>query len=367
MDFVNLWDFEEYARKYLPKQIHDYYSSGATDQQTLHDNVDAYQRIRIRPRVLKGVEQIDTSSTVLGHKVSSPILVAPTAMQRMAHDDGEKATARACAKAGTIMCLSSWATTSLEEVNEAAPDGLRWFQLYIYNDRVTTQNLVKRAEAAGYKAIVLTVDTPILGRREADVKNGFALPPHLQLANFTSSVLSKGVVGGQGKESGLAAYVAGQIDKSLQWKDIAWLKSLTKLPIIVKGIHTAEDAELAIQHGVNAIWVSNHGARQLDGVLAAIDILPEVIQAAKGRVEVYVDGGIRRGTSVFKALAIGAKAVFVGRPVLWGLAAHGESGVSSVLRLLNQEFTTTMALTGCKSIPEISSNHVILPKLSAHF
>jgi len=366
MDFVNAADFEEYARRHLPKQVFDYYSSGATDQQTLKSNVNAFKDIRIRPRVLKGVTNVNTATKILGDHISSPILIAPSAMQKMCHPLGELATAKASGKAKSLMCLSSLATASIEDVAAADSNGLYWFQLYIFNNREITKELVQRAEKAHYKAIVLTVDTPVLGRREDDVRNGFTLPPHLELANFSkNSILGKLELGKKGIESGLMAYIANQISKNLQWDGIAWLRSVTKLPIVVKGIHTREDAIEAIKIGVDAIWVSNHGARQLDGVLAAINMVPEIIQAVqlmmqKGfkKPEVYMDGGIRRGADVFKALALGVNAVFLGRPILWALAAKGEEGVLQMLGLLNSELQTTMILAGCATLQEISLQHI---------
>ncbi|KAE8600882.1 hypothetical protein XENTR_v10013437 [Xenopus tropicalis] len=287
-----------------------------------------------------------------------PICVGSTAMQRMAHPDGETATARACRAVGTGMMLSSWATSSIEEVAEAAPDSLRWMQLYIYKDRNLTKSLVQRAERSGYKAIFLTVDTPYLGRRLADVRNKFQLPPHLRMKNFDTEELAFSSKQGYGEDSGLAVYVAQAIDPSINWNDIEWLRGITSLPIIVKGIVRADDAKEAVKRGVSAILVSNHGARQLDGVPATIDVLQEITEAVDGKVEVYLDGGIRKGTDVLKALALGARAVFVGRPALWGLAYQGEEGVKDVLNILMEEFRLAMSLAGCCSVSEIDKSLV---------
>lgn len=315
---------------------------------TLRENRDAYSRLRIMPKILIDVSKITTKTTILGDVVDSPICIAPSAMQQMAHPDGEIATSRAAAKCNTLMTLSSWSTIALEEVASAAPSGLRWFQLYVYKDRVVTLDLVKRAERAGYKALAVTVDTPILGRREADVRNRFALPSHLTMGNFkgkggshSSGTKASGATG-----SGLASYVSQLIDQTLTWSDIAWLRKNTTLKIVVKGVMTVQDALIAMENGVDGIWISNHGARQLDTVPATIEVLPEIARAVNGRCEVYLDGGIMRGTDVLKALALGARAVFIGRPVLWGLAHSGEEGVSNVLKLLNDEFTLAMKLTG---------------------
>ncbi|NWU74255.1 HAOX1 oxidase, partial [Onychorhynchus coronatus] len=354
---VCIGDFEEYARTFLPKSVYDYYRSGADEQETLADNVAAFSRWKLYPRVLRDVSAMDVSTWVLGHRVSVPVCVAATAMQRMAHPDGETATARACRAVGTGMMLSSWATSSIEEVAAAAPGGLLWLQLYVYKDREVTEALVRRAERAGYSGIFVTADTPYLGRRVADVRNRFQLPPHLRLKNFSSSDLAFSSGKDFGENSGLAVYVAEAIDPSVNWEDIKWLRGLTSLPIVVKGILRADDAKEALKIGVNGILVSNHGARQLDGVPATvstgIDVLPEIVEAVQGKVEVFLDGGVRKGTDVLKALALGARAVFIGRPLLWGLAYQGEEGAKEVLQMLKEEFRLAMALTGCRRVEEI--------------
>ncbi|CAM9528053.1 unnamed protein product [Heterosigma akashiwo] len=356
---VNVREYEAHAAEYMPKNVFDYFASGANDMITLRENRAAYQRLRMRPRILRDVSKVDISTTILGDKISFPICVAPSAMQRMAHDDGENATARACAKAGTLSTLSSWSTVALEEVARAGaaaePSAPRWFQLYVYKDRGLTLELVRRAEAAGYRALVVTVDMPVLGRREADVRNRFGLPPHLTIANFAAKgdAHASGVKAGGGHGSGLAVYVAGLIDSSLDWADLAWLKEHTAMKLVVKGVMTAEDARLACEAGVDGIWVSNHGARQLDTCLATIEVVPEVVAAVDGRCEVYVDGGVTRGADAFKALALGCRAVFVCRPTLWGLAHSGEAGVAHVLQLLRAEFEMAMQLNGCTRVGEI--------------
>ncbi|CAI0545005.1 unnamed protein product [Linum tenue] len=356
-EITNVMEFEEIARQKLPKMVYDYYASGAEDQWTLKENRNAFSRILFRPRILVDVSNIDLTTTVMGFKISMPIMIAPTAMLKMAHPDGEYATARAASAAGTIMTLSSLATSSIEEVASTGP-GIRFFQLYVYKDRNVAAQLVRRAERAGFKAIVLTVDTPRLGRREADIKNRFALPPSLTLKNFEGLDLGKMTVD-KTSDSGLASYFVGQVDPTLSWKDVKWLQTITLLPILVKGVLTAEDAKLAVQNGVAGIIVSNHGARQLDYVPATITALEEVVKAAEGRVPVFLDGGVRRGTDVFKALAMGASGVFIGRPVVFSLAADGEAGVRKVLQMLRDELELTMALSGCTSIEEITRNHII--------
>ncbi|XP_030552424.1 glycolate oxidase 1-like isoform X2 [Rhodamnia argentea] len=308
-----------------------------------------------RPRILVDVSHIDMTTTVFGFKVSMPIMIAPTAMQKMAHPDGEYATARAASAAGTIMTLSSWATSSVEEVASTGP-GIRFFQLYVLKDRNVVAQLVRRAERAGFKAIVLTVDTLRLGRREADIKNRFALPPNLTLKNFEGLDIGKM---DRANDSGLATYAAEQVDRSLSWKDVKWLQTITTLPILVKGVLTAEDTRVAVQAGAAGIIVSNHGARQLDYVPATIMALEEVVKAAQGKLPVFLDGGVRRGTDVFKALALGASGVFIGRPVLFSLAAEGEAGVKKVLQMLRDEFELTMALSGCRSLKEITRDHIM--------
>ncbi|KAM4634692.1 2-Hydroxyacid oxidase 1 [Polymixia lowei] len=358
---VCMSDFEEEARRVLPKAVYDYYRSGADQQQTLSDNTAAFNRWHLLPRVLRDVSRVDLTSSLLGQPLSMPVCVGATAMQRMAHPDGETATARACQKAGTGMMLSSWATSTIEEVMSAMTsshgNGILWMQLYIYKDRELTLSLVRRAEEAGYKAIFVTVDTPYLGRRWDDVRNRFKLPSHLSMSNFSTATLAFSE-GSYGNDSGLAVYVAKAIDPTLSWDDITWLKKHTRLPVIVKGILTGEDAIQAVNHGVDGVLVSNHGARQLDGVPATLDVLEEVVTAVQGRCEVYLDGGVRRGTDVLKALALGAQAVFIGRPVLWGLACQGDTGVSEVLDLLRDELQLAMALAGCRSVSEIRRSMV---------
>ncbi|XP_060113982.1 2-Hydroxyacid oxidase 1-like [Heteronotia binoei] len=351
-------DFELHAKEVLPKSVYDYYRSGADDQQTLAENVDAFSRLKLYPRMLRDVSAVDLSTSILGQRVSMPICVGATAMQRLAHADGETATARACRSAGTGMMVSTWATSSIEEVAQAAPEAIRWMQLYIYKDREVTRSLVRRAERAGYKGIFLTVDTPFLGKRLDDVRNKFQLPPHLRMKNFETNHLAFSSEKGYEENSGLSVYVAEAIDPSIKWEDLKWLRGLTTLPIVAKGILRADDAREAVKHGVNGILVSNHGARQLDGVPATIEVLPEIIEAVEGKVEVFLDGGIRKGSDVLKALALGAKAVFVGRPVVWGLVYKGEEGVKEVLQILKEEFQLAMALSGCQSVEEIDGTLV---------
>ncbi|XP_015516994.1 hydroxyacid oxidase 1 [Neodiprion lecontei] len=354
---VCIEDYEREALKRLPSIVRDYYKSGAGEEFTLRLNVDAFQKYRIKPRVLVNVANRDISTVVLGHKVSMPLGVSPTAMQRMAHPDGECANVRAAAAAGTIFILSTLSTSSIEEVAEAAPKAVKWFQLYVYKDRNVTVNLVRRAEAAGFKALVLTVDTPMFGERRADRRNKFSLPNHLRLANFVGIKSDK--INSADQESGLSEYSLSLFDASLSWEDVDWLRSITHLPIVLKGVLTAEDAILGLEHGASAILVSNHGARQIDGAPASIEALPEIVKAVGSKAEVYLDGGVRQGIDVFKALALGAKMVFVGRPMLWGLTCNGEEGASSVLDILRSEIDRAYALSGCAKTRDIKPSMVV--------
>ena len=347
---VSIDAYEARAEQVLPKMVFDYIAAGAGEEWTVRENRAAWGEYVLRPRVLVDVGDRDLSTTVLGRAVSMPILIAPTALHRLAHPDGELATARAAATAETIMCLSSIASATIEDV-AAATAGPKWFQLYVYRDRDLTAELVKRAHEARYEAVILTVDTPVLGIRERDVENRFALPEGVVLANLvgvTSASLEEAVDG-----SALFAFVLQQQDPSVTWDDVAWLRSLTPLPVLVKGVLTAEDARLAVEAGVDGIVVSNHGGRQLDGTIPTALALPEVVEAAADRVEVLVDGGIRRGADVVKALALGARAVLVGRPVLWGLAVGGEEGVGHVLEILRNDLDIALAIAGCPSARDV--------------
>jgi 4-hydroxymandelate oxidase len=329
-ELLNVSDYERAAEERLDPASFGYFAGGANDEWTLRENVTAFGRWVLRPRMLVDVSVRTTATVVLGTEVSFPVLVAPMAFQGLAHPDGERAIARGASAAGTVMCLSTLSTVGLEEVAEAAPDGLRWFQLYWGPDRSQVQDLVERAAAAGYRAIVVTVDLPEVGRRERDLRSGFETP----------------------------ASLSDVTDNSLTWRDLEWLRSHTALPILVKGILTAEDAVLATEAGVDGIVVSNHGGRQLDGVAASLDALPEVVEAAGDRAEILLDGGVRRGTDVVKALALGTRAVLVGRAALYGLAVGGAEGVERVLGLLREEVELALALCGCPSPGEVTRAHI---------
>lgn len=348
---INLFDFEAAARESLAPMARDYYASGAHDEITLRDNHAAYDRLSLYYRTLVDVSRRDLSLTLLGHRLSMPILVAPTAFQKLAHPDGEIATARAAGNAGTLMVLSTLSTCAIEEVRAEAT-GPTWFQLYVYKDRGASRALIARAEEAGCSGLVLTVDAPVWGRRERDVRNRFQLPEGLSVKNLMPA--GKADFPGQPAGSGLAAYMAEMIDQSLSWADVDWLCSVTKLPVLIKGIVRGDDGARAVSHGASGVIVSNHGGRQLDTSPATIDALPRVVEGVGGRIPVLVDGGIRRGTDVVKALARGAQAVLIGRPVLWGLAADGEAGVAKVLEILRAELDLAMGLCGCPSLKEIT-------------
>ncbi|PON93466.1 Alpha-hydroxy acid dehydrogenase, FMN-dependent [Trema orientale] len=348
---VNVKEFQELARQVLPKMYYDYYAGGAEDQNTLKENVEAFQRIKLRPRVLIDVSRIDMSTSVLGYKISAPIMIAPTAYHQLAHPEGEVATARAAAASDTIMVLSYMSNCTVEEVASSC-NAVRFYQLYVNKRRDVSAQLVQRAERNGFKAIVLTVDAPRLGRREADIRNKMVAP---ELKNF-EGLMSTEVDIDDGSK--LEAFARKTFDDSLCWEDLKWLRSVTNLPILIKGVLTHEDARKAVEAGVHGIVVSNHGARQLDHTPATISVLEEVVQAVGGKVPVIFDGGVRRGTDVFKALALGAQAVLVGRPVIYGLAAMGQNGVKSVIEMLKNELELTMALSGCPSLKHITRSHV---------
>lgn len=346
---LNVEEFEAVARARLDPGVYDYYAGGAEDEVTVRGNREAFRRLPLRYRVLVDVTRVDTSSEILGSRLAFPVIVAPTALHRLAHPDGETATARAAAAAGTVLTLSTVSSVPLEEVAAGAPGGARWFQLYCYERREDTEALVARAERAGYRALVLTVDLPLLGRRERDLRNAFEVPAAVRPAHPPRQPRSPG---GQWPLSSIVG------EPSLTWKDVAWVRGMSKLPLVVKGIVRGDDALRAIDAGVAAIWVSNHGGRQLDTAIATADALPEIARAVAGRVPLVVDGGIRRGTDVVKALALGATAAAIGRPVLWGLAAAGEAGVASVLAMLRSELALAMALAGCRSAAEIDRSLV---------
>lgn len=345
---LNLAELEAPASERLDRNAYDYYRSGAGDELTLGRNRAAFAEMQLLPHVLRDVSDVSLETTLLGSETSMPVVVAPTAFHGLACPEGEIATARGAAAADAIFCLSSLSNTRPEEV-AAAVEAPRWFQLYVFRDRGLTRDLVQRAEAAGYGAILLTVDAPVLGRRERDVRNGFELPPHLTIACVEDPLEAPA------GESGLAAYFANQLDPSLTWSGLEWLVETSGLPVVVKGVHRADDAMRAVEAGAAGVVVSNHGARQLDTVPATIEMLPAVADAVAGRAEVLVDGGIRRGTDVVKSLCLGADGVMVGRPILWGLALDGDAGVRRVLNMLRLELREALALCGVAAVGELSA------------
>jgi len=349
---LNIADYARAAAAKLPKDVLGYFEGGALDEITLKENTAGWERLKLYYRVLAGVGERDLSTTVLGQKISMPIVVAPTAFHKLACAEGEIATARAAKKAGTLFILSSLSNTAMEKVFAEAASP-KWFQLYIYKEKEITKELVQRAEAAGAEAIVLTVDAPGLGTRERDTRNSFRLPDGLAVENLAP--LGKGampVVEG----SGLAAYVRENFKSDLGFDDLDWLCGCTKLPIVVKGVCRGDDARRAAEHGAKAVVVSNHGGRQLDTAPATCEVLPLVAEAIGDGCEVYVDGGIRRGSDVLKAIALGARAVLVGRPILWGLTVNGEEGAAGVLNILRRELDEAMLLCGCTTLRDIEQS-----------
>ncbi|KAK3177235.1 hypothetical protein OEA41_008564 [Lepraria neglecta] len=392
LNCLTIKELEKHAELRMDKQTRDYYNEGADSGSTLLENSTAYGKYRIRPRVLRDISLIDTSVSVFGKKNVVPIGVAPTAMQCLAHPDGELATARACKEAEVAMGMSSFSTSTLEDVAKAIGDHSHVLQLYLFEEREHSKKLIKRAKKADYKAVFLTVDTPMLGRRNLEIRNQFKLPKPYKIANFVAdsdSAASETAMEGASSSAPNAAENEQKNSASTQgyhdgkqrrgptgpvtvhthapnptlcWeRDIGWLKEqcAPEMEVWVKGIATAEDAHLAVHHRVDGIVVSNHGGRQLNGALATLDALPEIVEAAKGKIPVHIDGGIRHGTDVFKALALGADFVWVGRPVLWGLAYKGQEGVELCLRLLSDEFKLCMGLAGTVKVNDITKDYLV--------
>ncbi len=349
-DLINVADFERAAAEKLDAGTLGYFAGGAGDEVTLRESLAAWGRWRLRPRMLAGLSDWSTGAEVLGGEVSAPVLVAPVAYQGLVDPEGEVAMARAAAAAGTVMCLSTLATRRPSQVAAEAPEGRRWFQLYCFKDRGVTDALVAEAVESGFEAIVVTVDAPRGGNRERDLRTGFKIPEEVGVPSVAAALGSERAV--------TIEETFGLMDPALRWSDLEALAGECSVPVLVKGVLTAEDAALAVEHGVAGVVVSNHGGRQLDRVPASADALPEVVDAVDGRVAVLVDGGIRRGVDVAIALALGADAVLVGRPALWGLAAGGEEGARRVLELLRGELELALALCGCASPSELSRAHV---------
>ena len=356
LDPINLFDFEARTRQVLPPHIWDFIVSGAFDEVTLKRNRSAFDAVALRPRFLVDVQDRDLSTTVLGQKVNFPVMVAPAGGYMMVHPEGDLAAARAAGAAGTIMALSTGSNYSIEEVGNVATGPL-WFQLF-HCGYESTALLVRRAEEAGYAAICLTVDIPVPGGlTERDLRNRLARPPGVEWANFTGEQARLAPVSEADEASnwGIPPFLP------IAWSDLEWLRSLTSLPLVIKGIRTGEDARLCVENGADGIVVSNHGAKQVDGTLSSIETLPEIAEAVQGRAELYLDSGVRRGVDVVRALALGARAVLIGRPVFWGLAVDGEAGVRMALELLRQEFDRAMAYCGVTSVEGINRSMVSLP------
>jgi isopentenyl diphosphate isomerase/L-lactate dehydrogenase-like FMN-dependent dehydrogenase len=350
---VALADFEPLARLAMEPAAFDYVAGGAWDEVTLAENEAAWRRYRLRPRVLVDVSRVTTVTTLLGQPAAIPVSVAPMAVHGIGHPEGEVASVAGAAAAGVPFTLSTMSSCSLEEVAAAAPDAVRWFQLYAQAEPSRTRELVERAAAAGYRAIVLTVDLPVLGYRERDLRSGFVIPA---LGNFATAPPTH--IG----RSTWPDAVDDLVTTGLTWEHIAEIRAMSDLPLVLKGILTAADARLAVDHGVDGIVVSNHGARQLDRVPAAIDVLAEIAAAVDGRAEVWVDGGVRRGLDIAIALALGARGVLIGKPIFWALAAGGAAGVERALTILRDEFEIALALLGAPTPADVTRDHVARPE-----
>lgn len=348
-----LEDYESLAKGHIPEMAHAYISGAAGDETTLRWNRESFQKLRLNPRVLVDVSRLDTRTTLLGMEMPSPILLAPTAYHKLVNPEGEVATARAASRAGATMVLSSFANTAVEDVARSTTSPL-WFQLYVQRDRALTRDMVQRAEGAGCRALCVTVDTPVRGTRNREERSNFALPPHLGLPNLKLRAGTSGAsLGHTASESEIFSAI---LDPTLTWKEIEWLRGVARVPVLLKGVLNPDDADRAAKEGVAGLIVSNHGARNLDTVPATIDALPRVAEKVSGRIPLLVDGGIRRGTDVLKALALGASAVLIGRPYLFALGVAGEEGVLRVLSILKREFEAAMALAGRRTIAEIDKS-----------
>lgn len=351
MKALNLSDFEDLARQKLPEQNFGYIASGSDDEVTLAQNRRAFEQLVLLPRVLVDVSEVETGVEILGRRLELPVLLAPAAFHALAHPEAEIATARAAAAAGTIFTVSTMASRRIEDV-AAATDAACWFQLYCSRDREISRALIERAEAAGYTALVVTVDVPVVGRREEDLRNEFRLPPEALPQTLLQYADLEGLSRAE-QASTLAELVDRLFDPTLSWKDLEWMRGITKLPILLKGVLHPADARRAVEEGVDGLIASNHGGRQLDTVPAAIEVLAEIVEAVDGKIPVLVDGGVRRGTDVVKALALGAAAVMIGRSYMWGLAVDGEEGVTAVLEMLRGEIRTALALVGTPRIGDL--------------
>jgi L-lactate dehydrogenase (cytochrome) len=373
---VSVADLRKIARRRLPRGVFDYIDGGAEDEVTMAANSQAYRRVSFRPRVLRDMTEVDTSSTLLGKPLAFPLVMAPTGFTRIADPAGELAVARAAQRAGVPYSLSTLGTRSIEEV-AGVSSGRLWYQLYVFKDRGIVTDMIDRASAAGYEALCVTVDTAMLGKRERDVRRGFTLPPKLGLSTIFDGIVHPGwtwkfvtsepivfanlagqAVGDGTEAISLAEYFTTGLDSALDWEDIEWLRDRWQGPIVVKGIQSVADAVIAADRGIDAIALSNHGGRQLDSAPAPLDLVPAVATAVEGRIEIICDGGVRRGSDIVKALALGATACMAGRAYLYGLGAAGEAGVDQVLNTLSSDMKRTMALIGCASVKELDQDYV---------
>ena len=370
---ANVDDLRRIAKRRLPAGVFHYIDGGAEDELSLARNVSGYTNLEFKPRILRDVSKIDTNTTLLGKPIPIPLIFAPTGFTRIAHSQGELAVARAAARAGIPYGLSTMGTRSIEEV-AAVSDGPKWFQVYTWRDRGLVRDLLERAAEANFEAIQLTIDTAVLGRRERDVRRGYTLPPQVGLGTILdgilhpawtldflrndpitfASVAADNDAGDGGTAVTLSEYINSQFDPALSWAELDWLRSVWDGPIVLKGVQTVADAQLAVEHGADAIALSNHGGRQLDGAPSIIELVEPVAQAVGSQIEIIADGGVRRGSDIVKAVALGAKAVMVGRPYLYALGAAGEPGVDHVIRFLSEGMERTMALTGCQQVSDIS-------------
>jgi len=368
-------DAHRLAQRRLPRMILEFIDGGAEDDSTVQANLRAFDKVTFNQRVLVDVSKRDQTTTALGDHISLPVLLAPAGLNRLFWRDGELAVARAAGKAGTIFSVSIVSSCSIEEI-AAVATGALWFQLYLWRDRDFIKLLIERAHQSGYHALCVSVDVPIVGKRERDLRNGMTIPPRLELRNlldasrrltwmrdylFGEKILPRNFMGtAEGDDAvSLASYVNNElINPAANWEDLAWIRELWKGPLVVKGIMSVRDTLLALEHGVDGIVVSNHGGRQLDGLPSTLEVLPEIVKAVNGHAEVFMDGGIRYGTDVIKAIALGARACLVGRPYLWGLAAGGEAGVARVLEIFREEIDCTLALIGRPTLNEVDCSAV---------
>lgn len=350
---INIYDFAAAARATMSSDLYDFVSGGALDEQTLRENHAAFDRLQLQYRVLRQAVSPSLTITLFGNNISLPIILAPTGSQMLTHPDGELAVRRAADQVSTIMTVATTSTYPMESICKAGAAPI-WFQLYLFKDRGLNQEIVARAESSGFQAIALTVDSPVFGKRERDIRNHYALPPGLVYENLP--------LAGESDGRDVSTFMNENWKNDIGWSDVEWLSQETKLPVLIKGICHPEDAHLSIEHGASGVWVSNHGGRQLDSAPATIDVLPDIAHRVAQRVPIVLDGGIRRGLDVLKAIALGATAVAIGRPMLWGLAVAGQQGVAQILTILKEELANGMTLCGCSNIQEITKELIFSRK-----